>query len=181
MTEYTDDTKTFTITLTPAATPTPTPTTSVTPQWIADNYDNNGSRRIDSVEMQIATVDRNAGKITQAQYDAVLEVWRRSTLLPVKQTTPSAPTQQPAKGELRNVAYPASAVAGSSIQISCRVKNIGTGSGTFKITASGGMMGYSSTHFNLGAGATSPVKYITLRAPSSGTSVTYTLNCIRIA
>ena len=179
MAEHIDDTKSFTITLKAAAAPapTPTPTTGITTTWIQQNYDANGSRRIDTAEMQKAGADHDTGRISQDQFDAVMAAWRDGTLLPAPSGTPV--TAKVAKGELINISSPASAVTGSTVSVSCQVKNTGTATGTFRVDLTGGNKSTRTTAFYVYAGQTSPTKSLRVMVPASGSSVTYTIKCVR--
>lgn len=172
MTEIIDHTESFTITLT--ATPAPAPTT-VTLEWVRDNYDANGSLIIETSELQQAIRDYDDGRINLEQRDAVQHAWDNDTQLPAGGATPSA-----AKGEIVYPTYPTSARRNATVRITCKVRNVGDRTGTFLIELSGGGSTMRTSRFSVSANATSPAKVFSRRTPGLGTSVTYTLTCIRI-
>lgn len=91
------------------------------------------------------------------------------------------PPALPAKGDVVSLDYPTSAINGESITISARVKNIGESPGNFYLCLYSG----ASELRRISAGAiapefTSTSKSMTTTVPSSGTSVNYTVKCIRI-
>lgn len=87
-----------------------------------------------------------------------------------------------AKGELVPVSYPTTAEYGANIDFDFRVKNTGGATGTFKVALYKGTARIVQTStWNQGAGTTSGILSLGAgRAPTYGTSVTYTLKCIRI-
>lgn len=179
MAEYVDDTKTFTITLKAATTTTPIPaTTKVTLDWVQQNYDTNNSRYIETTELQAAGLDLNKGAITRAQYDAVAAAKVMHTLLPAPSGV--SVTSKDAKGVLVDVSYPSTGVMGSTVSISCKVKNTGSVTGTFTLYLTGGIKGVRLSSFTVGAGSTSNAKVISVTLPTYGTSAFCTLKCIRI-
>lgn len=87
-----------------------------------------------------------------------------------------------AKGELVSVRYPTTPVEhGSDINFEFRVRNAGGATGTFKVALYKGTVRIVQTSsWNQSAGTTSGILSFGDRAPAYGTSVSYTLKCIRI-
>ena len=87
-----------------------------------------------------------------------------------------------AKGKLVPVSYPTTAEHGANLDFDFRVQNTGGATGTFKVALYKGTTRVTQTStWNQGAGTTSGILSLGAgRAPGYGTSVTYTLKCIRI-
>jgi hypothetical protein len=87
-----------------------------------------------------------------------------------------------AKGELVGIKYPTTPVEhGANIDFEFRVKNAGGATGTFKVALYKGTARVTQTStWNQGAGTTSGIFSLGDRAPGYGTSIAYTLKCIRI-
>ena len=86
-----------------------------------------------------------------------------------------------AKGELVPVSYPTTAEYGADLDFDFRVRNTGGATGTFKVALYKGTTRVTQTStWNQGAGTTSGILSFGDRAPAYGTSVSYTLKCIRI-
>lgn len=87
----------------------------------------------------------------------------------------------PAKGEIVGLDAPASVKHGASYDIQAKTKNTGGGSGTFKMQLLiGGAVKSTSAQFTLAPGATSSDKIPAATAPTTGTSMSFTVRCIRI-
>lgn len=91
-----------------------------------------------------------------------------------------AATTRAAKGELRYVTYPTTAVHGANIPITCKVYNSGTATGTFKIRMTQGSSAVTTPVFTVAARNYGGTQSLTAKAPSSGYSTTITLQCRRI-
>ena len=86
-----------------------------------------------------------------------------------------------AKGELVSVSYPSTVEYGANIDFGFRVRNAGASTGTFKVALYKGTARVTQTStWNQGAGTTSGIFSLGDRAPGYGTSIAYTLKCIRI-
>ena len=145
--------------------------------WVRDNYDANGSRRIDTAEMQKAGLDHDAGKISQDQFNAIMTAWQDNTLLPA----PTGKITGVAKGKIVNFSYPASAKTNERISIRASVQNTGTASGTFKLQLFKGTRRVTqSSPFSVANGQTSPTKSMYVTTPSSVASISYQIKCVRI-
>jgi hypothetical protein len=95
-------------------------------------------------------------------------------------TLKMAATTGAAKGELRYVTYPTTAVHGANIPITCKVYNSGTATGTFKVRMTQGNLVVSTTAFSVASKNYGGIQRLTAKAPSSGSSTTITLQCRRI-
>ena len=98
---------------------------------------------------------------------------------------PPAPPAAPAalaKGQIVGFTKPATVAKGASFDITAMTKNTGGSSGTFKMQLYiNGALKATSPNFTLAAGATSSDKIPAATAPTSGTSMTYDIKCIRIS
>ena len=144
----------------------------VTLEWIRDHYDKNNDCVIDDSEVDDAFNDVQAGNITDAEFDKVVEAFESQTYLCV---------ETPAKGKIVYPNYPTTAIVGASITVECRVKNTGGSSGTFKLALYKGTARITQTStWNQGAGTTTGIKRLNTTVPSTGTNVSYVLKCIRV-
>jgi len=131
MAEIIDDMRTFTITLSTQGTtaPTGTPASSApsrSHQWIADKYDRNLSRRIESDEVGFAYTDYQNGDISASEYAAVVQAQQGRTFLPLPAGTVGASSVC----NTPTVTYPSSPdISISGDTASCRV-SINTGDGS---------------------------------------------------
>lgn len=91
-----------------------------------------------------------------------------------------AATTGAAKGELRYVSHPTTAVHGANIPITCKVYNSGTATGTFKVRMTQGSQVFSTMAFSVASKNYSGTQSLIAKAPSSGYSTTITLQCRRI-
>lgn len=90
-------------------------------------------------------------------------------------------TAEPGKGEIANLDYPASVKHGATFDVNAATKNIGSGSGKFVMELHiNGSLESRSAEFTLAAGATSTDKIPAATAPTTGTSMSIVVKCIRI-
>ena len=104
--------------------------------WIRDKYDTNNNRYIDDNEVSLASYDIGGKKITQEQYDAVVDAWSKHTSLPIKSgvsTISGGTTTKAAKGKIVNFNYPTTAKTNERVAIRAAVQNTGNASGIFKV------------------------------------------------
>jgi hypothetical protein len=91
-------------------------------------------------------------------------------------------TPKPAKGKIVNLNYPSSVEQGATFDVDASTKNVGTGSGLFKMQLFiNGTWAATSSQFTLAAGSTSSDKIPAKIAPASGTSMSIEVKCIRVA
>jgi len=90
-------------------------------------------------------------------------------------------TAEPGLGEIVNLDYPTSVKHGAAFDVNASTKNVGSGSGTFVMELHvDGTLQSRSAEFTLAAGATSTDKIPAATAPTSGTSISIVVKCIRI-
>jgi hypothetical protein len=81
----------------------------------------------------------------------------------------------PAKGRIDSIDAPPSAAHNEYITVRSTIRNVGTSTGTFKIRVAG----VESTTRSITTGSTYTFA-IQVQMPSTGTSATFTLECVRI-
>ena len=177
MTETVNDTETFTMTLTtiePAVTCTGKSPHYGTGCALLKHYDPDGDGKITLDGEYAAIDDYRAGKITRAEYDFVEAAWNAGGLIDAKCAGCYIPLVAPAQGKIEKLDYPTSVNHGANVKIAFNIHNIGAESGNFvaRVYENGGTRGDWIAVVN-GGGILDGA--ITVKAPSSGTSVSYTL------
>lgn len=90
-------------------------------------------------------------------------------------------TEPPGEGMIVDINYPATVPHSATFDVNAHTKNIGSGTGTFRMEIHiDGTLQATSAEFTLAAGAISPDKIPAATAPPSGESMSIVLKCIRI-
>ena len=177
MTETTEDTETFSVTL---ATPEPAVTcTGKTPHYssgcsLLKHYDADNNGKIPMAEWNAAVSDQKAGKITQAELDFVTAAWKAGTIN-AKCSGCYTPPAAPAQGQLEELTYPASVNHGADVRVGFKIHNTGGSTGTFIARLYKGVLHAGTDWRAVVHAGDSPSGAITVKAPTTGDHVYYTL------
>ena len=94
----------------------------------------------------------------------------------------SSPALDPARGQIEITTVPSSVEHRALFDIDTKIRNTGGSTGTFRVQMfMNGVIQRQSSQFSLAAGAVSGFKSLQATAPTSGTSMTYDIKCIRIS
>ena len=130
-------------------------------------------------ELFTASDDADAGTLTAEEARFISDAYTVGSINAMCASCYIPPT--PAKGEIRNISYPATAIQGTNISIECRVYNSGESAGTFKVALYLGATRVTETStWQQSANTTTGIKMLSVTVPDTGVSVSYTLKCIRI-
>jgi len=143
-------------------------------EWARQNYDVNGNCVIGLSELNQATQDNMAGKITNDQLDTIAVLFRNQTAL-CPQSSPLA------KGSIVNFSYPTNAKNNERIGIRAAIKNTGGSLGTFKLQLFRGSSRVAqSTSQTIQAGSTGAAKTMSVTTPGTGNAIDYQIKCVRV-
>jgi hypothetical protein len=138
-----------------------------------------GSSTGNNIYINMPDIARPLRVLAKVYYKGTLHDSKEST---VAYTAPPAPVT-PAKGQLLNVVLPTSKIHGSTAKITATIKNIGGTTRKFKITlyrvAAPGVYITQTPGYTIGPGESVNTE-ISWDAPTSGTSVRYSLKCVNV-